>query len=140
MNIRITKTNPAAIIPTYATDGSGCFDLYACANQRAYDFMTVDTGLAFELPPGYLMRIESRSGLALREHVKAFPGIVDSDYRGSVRVLLYQFAPTDEPISIKAGDRIAQAWIVQSERVTFSEVVALSETGRGAGGFGSSGK
>ena len=140
MQVKITRTNPDAIMPTYATDGSACFDLYAPANQRAYDFMTVDIGLAFEVPAGYMMRIESRSGLALREHVKAFPGIVDSDYRGSVRVLLYQFAPSDEPISVKAGDRIAQAWITPCERVSFVEVDSLSETGRGEGGFGSTGR
>ena len=139
MQVKFTRTHPDAIAPTYATEGSACFDLYAHADQTASN-MVVDIGIAFEVPEGYMMRIESRSGLGFKQGVAAFPGVIDSDYRGSVRVLLYQFVPSYEPISIKAGDRIAQAWITPCERVAFIEVDSLSETGRGAGGFGSTGR
>ena len=137
--IGFTRTHPDAIIPTYATDGSACFDLYAYADQTGHN-MVVDTGLAFEIPAGYMMRIESRSGLGFKHGVAAFHGIVDSDYRGSVRVLLYQFVPSYEDIVIRRGDRIAQAWLAPCEMVSFVEVGSLSETGRGDGGFGSTGR
>ena len=137
--IRFTRTHPDAIMPTYATEGSACFDLYAYADQTGPN-MVVDTGLAFEIPAGYMMRIESRSGLGFKQGVAAFPGIVDSDYRGSVRVLLYQFVLSYKDIVVRRGDRIAQAWITPCERVSFVEVDRLSETGRGAGGFGSTGR
>ena len=151
MNLHICKLHPNAITPTYATDGSACFDLYAAtvngmANVGdivyAGNPVTVDTGLAFEVPPGWMLKIHPRSGLKFKHGVEAFSGVIDSDFRGSVRILLesaddHEYAP---PLRINPGDRVAQASLVPSPRVTFTVVEQLSLTERGAGGFGSTGE
>ena len=150
MNLHICKLHPNAITPTYATDGSACFDLYAATVNgmaRVGDIVyagnpaTVDTGLAFEVPPGWMLKIHPRSGLKFKHGVEAFSGVIDSDFRGSVRILL-ESADDHEytlPLRINPGDRVAQASLVPSPRVTFTVVEQLSLTERGAGGFGSTG-
>jgi dUTP pyrophosphatase len=151
MKIKVKKLHPHAVMPTYATDGAACFDLYAAtvideAGSGGLLYpgkqIIVGTGLAFEIPPGYMMRVASRSGLAFKHNVEAFPGIIDSDYRGEVKVLL-NFRPTvtNLPLSLRInpGDRIAQAYICEVPRVEFEEADGLSETARGEGGFGSTG-
>ena len=150
MNLNICKLHPAAIVPTYATEGAACFDLHA-ATVNDYDRIgdvvyhghpvTVDTGLAFEVPPGWMLKIHPRSGLKFKHGVEAFSGVIDSDFRGSVRILL-ESADDHEytlPLRINPGDRVAQASMIPSPRVTFHVVEQLSITERGAGGFGSSG-
>ena len=151
MNINICKLHPAAIVPTYATEGAACFDLYAATvndSERIGDVVyqghpvIVDTGLAFDVPPGWMLKIHPRSGLKFKHGVEAFSGVIDSDFRGSVRILL-ESADDHEytlPLRINPGDRVAQASMIQSPRVTFHVVEQLSITERGAGGFGSSGK
>lgn len=150
MNLHLCKLHPNAKIPTYATDGSACFDLYAATVNgmaRVGDIVyagnpaTVDTGLAFEVPPGWMLKIHPRSGLKFKHGVEAFSGVIDSDFRGSVRILLesvddHEYTP---PLRINPGDRVAQASLVPSPRVTFTVVEQLSLTERGAGGFGSTG-
>lgn len=150
MNLNICKLHPNAITPTYGTEGAACFDLYAATvNDKAHigslvyagHPVTADTGLAFEVPPGWMLKIHPRSGLKFAHGVEAFAGVIDSDFRGSVRVLLesadeYEDAP---PLRINPGDRIAQASPIESPRVTFAVVEQLSLTERGAGGFGSTG-
>lgn len=150
MKIRILKTHPNAKEPTYGSEGAAAFDLYAATingSSHAGDVChpgrpaTVDTGLAFEVPDGFMLKIASRSGLFARHNVSAFPGVVDSDYRGSVKVLL-TCTHTDEdlpPVRINPGDRVAQAYIVPVPKVLFEVAEQLSITERGAGGFGSSG-
>lgn len=150
MKLRIQKTHPAAQVPEYATDGAACFDLRAVSVNGADRVGDVvyrgkdalcDTGLAFEVPPGYMMEIRSRSGLAFRHGVTAFPGTIDSDYRGSVKVLLTCDQDEDlPPMKINPGDRIAQACLVPVPRVEFEVCEQLTLTDRGAGGFGSTGK
>ena len=151
MNLHLCKLHPNAITPTYATDGSACFDLYAATVNgmaRVGDIVyagnpaTVDTGLAFEVPPGWMLKIHPRSGLKFKHGVEAFSGVVDSDFRGSVRILLesaddHEYTP---PLRINPGDRVAQASLVPAPRVTFTVVEQLSLTERGAGGFGHSGR
>lgn len=151
MNLHICKLHPNAKIPTYATDGSACFDLYAATVNGAAKVgdivyagnpVTVDTGLAFEVPPGWMLKIHPRSGLKFKHGVEAFSGVIDSDFRGSVRILLesansHKYTP---PLRINPGDRVAQASLVPSPRVTFHVVEQLSITERGAGGFGSTGE
>ena len=151
MNLHICKLHQNAITPTYATDGSACFDLYAAtvngmANVGdivyAGNPVTVDTGLAFEVPPGWMLKIHPRSGLKFKHGVEAFSGVIDSDFRGSVRILL-ESADDHEytlPLRINPGDRVAQASMIESPRVTFHVVEQLSITERGAGGFGSTGE
>lgn len=150
MKIRILKTHPNAKIPTYATDGAAAFDLYAATvngGSHVGDICypgypaTVDTGLAFEVPDGYMLRIASRSGIFAKHNVSAFPGVIDSDFRGSVKVLLTCAHMEEDamPARIDPGDRIAQAYLVPVPKVDFDVAEQLSLTERGAGGFGSTG-
>ncbi len=147
MNIKIKKLSPLAKTPTYATDGSGCFDLYAINTlatlvHEGYP-VTFDTGLAFEIPPGYGMFILSRSGhgFNLDTRLANCVGFIDSDYRGEVKVKLTCDQEHKEamPLAVKAGDRIAQACILPVPKVLFDVVDELSETER-SGGFGSTGR
>ena len=150
MNLNICKLHPAAIVPTYATEGAACMDLYA-ATVNDYDRIgdvvyrghpvIVDTGLAFDVPPGWMLKIHPRSGLEFTHGVEAFSGVIDSDFRGSVRVLLESAGDHYEgpSLRINPGDRVAQASLVPAPRVTFTVVEQLSLTERGAGGFGSTG-
>lgn len=150
MNIRIKRTHPAARLPEYASEGAACFDLYAATVNGAAQIgdicypghpVVVDTGLAFEVPEGYMLRIASRSGLAFEYGIEAFPGVIDSDYRGPVKVLLKCWHLDDDalPVRIEPGDRIAQAYVCAVPRVRFEEVAELVATERGDGGFGSTG-
>jgi len=145
MKLKIKKLHPDAVIPKYATKGAACFDLYAVGAAVLYpgDYLAINTGLAFEVPQDYALRIASRSGLAFKNGIVAFPGVVDADYRGTVRVLLFSYGSPhyqDDYFEIKPGDRIAQAYLEKIEQVEFEEVTELSETERGEGGFGHTGK
>jgi dUTP pyrophosphatase len=148
MKIKVKRMHPEARMPVYATDGAACFDLYAATvHDDRYDGclypwsqIVVGTGLAFEIPPGYMMRLAPRSGLAFAHGVEAFQGVIDSDYRGEVKVLLRCWPGGDnEPLLIKPGDRIAQAFVCEVPRLEFEESDELTETERGSGGFGSTG-
>jgi dUTP pyrophosphatase len=147
MKIKVKRTHPDARMPFYATEGAACFDLFA-ATVTGIDEgvlhpgcqLVVGTGLAFEIPPGYMMRLAPRSGLAFSYGVEAFQGVIDSDFRGEVKVLLRCWPGGDsEPLLIKPGDRIAQAFVCEVHRLEFEEADELSETARGASGFGSTG-
>ena len=100
-----------------------------------------DTGVAMEVPEGYMLQVRSRSGLAFRHGIEAFHGTIDSDYRGTVQVLLTcaYLDDDDPPVKINPGDRIAQACLVPVPQVVFEVVEQMSLTERGAGGFGSTG-
>ena len=144
MNIkRLTLT---ARIPTYATDGAACFDLYADTTEpiTLHDTVNIGTGLAFEIPEGHAMLVYSRSGHGFHYGVRLANcvGVIDSDYRGEVRVQLssdWRDSDYAAPLTIKPGDRIAQAMVVPVGRVQFTEVDELGTTARGTGGFGSTG-
>lgn len=147
MNLKIKKLHHEAIIPTYATDGAGCFDLYAVIDgPDFYDFvsdahpLSVRTGLSFEIPKGQVLAIYSRSGHGFNHSVRLANCVaqIDSDYRGEVMIKLIRDCPGR--LTICTGDRIAQAKLEPAEQVTFTEVDELSETVRGDKGFGSSGK
>lgn len=139
MNIDILHLHQGACTPTYATDGSACFDLYACEDAivPAGQSNTIRTGIAVAVPTGWSLDILSRSGMALRHGVTAFPGIVDSDFRGEVLVLLRNDGLM--PYRVQAGDRIAQARLTPCPRATFWLAEQLDMTERGSGGFGSTG-
>lgn len=148
MNINIKKLSPLAKMPTYATDGSGWFDLYSINTlpRLVQDGHPVvfDTGLAFEIPPGHGMFILSRSGHGFNFDTRLANcvGCIDSDYRGEIKVKLTCDVERDEgmPMSVMPGDRIAQACILPIPRVSFSFVDELGDTTRGKGGFGSTGR
>jgi dUTP pyrophosphatase len=99
----------------------------------------VPTGWAMELPPGYEAQIRPRSGLSLRHGITVVnaPGTIDSDYRGEIVVLLVNLG--EGPYTIAPGDRVAQMVVAPVVRVTVEEVAELSDTARGAGGFGHTG-
>lgn len=147
MNIEILKLHPEATVPTYGTDGAGCFDLYAIEAGfiPSWGRTIARTGLAFAVPAEHTLDVRSRSGLGFRHgieamtaEVKPFPGTLDSDYRGELLVLLFNHS--DEPYGFMAGERIAQARITASPRVTFRVVEQLSATDRGDGAFGHTGR
>lgn len=154
MKLKIKKLHPAAIIPKFATEGAACFDLHALAvdgdfhigsNVWATDPVLCETGLAFEVPPGHAMLIFSRSGHGFNDDVRLANcvGVIDSDYRGEVKVKLTcdrDVEYTTSPFHIKPGDRIAQAMIIELPHIQIEEVEELSDTARGTGGFGSTGQ
>ena len=134
--MKIKKLHPDAVIPTYATEGSACFDLYAATKYENEDLTPVfTTGLAFEVPQDHVMLVFSRSGHGFKEGASLINcvGVIDSDYRGDVAVKM------NKPISAGVGDRIAQAMIIPVQQVTFQVADDLTETKRGQGGFGSTG-
>ena len=136
-------------LPSYETAGSAGADLRAnlMAEDRATGFTldpmhraVVPTGLRVEIPPGFEMQIRPRSGLALKFGITLpnTPGTIDSDYRGPLGVALINFGA--EPYTIHHGDRIAQAVIAPVVQAAFEVADHLGETGRGTGGFGSTGR
>lgn len=136
MQVKIKYLHPDAKTPTYATDGSACFDLYAATTYVNEDWThEFDTGLAFDFPEGHVMLVYSRSGFGFRDGAKLVNAVavIDQDFKGSVRIKY------DHPIPAGVGDRIAQAMILPVSQVQFYVVEQLSDTARGAGGFGSTG-
>lgn len=144
MIINIKKLNENAIIPTYGSEMAAGFDLYACLNEgiTIHPHMTalIKTGIAMEIPEGYAGLIYARSGLASKEDLAPANkvGVVDSDYRGEIMIALHNHGLM--PKTIRPGERIAQMVITPFLKVMFNEVDELNQTGRGNGGFGSTGK
>jgi dUTP pyrophosphatase len=140
--VRVKKLDPAARLPEYATDGSGCFDLFASTGgmMNPGGSLVIDTGLAMEVPEGWVLKIYSRSGHGFNGDVRLSNcvGVIDSDYRGQVKVKLK--SDGGAMLLVTPGDRVAQGMLVEVERVSFVEVDQLTATGRGLGGFGSTGK
>lgn len=142
MEIQIVNksNNP---LPAYETAGAAGMDLRAFIAEeiilKAGERKLVSTGLFIELPDGYEAQIRPRSGLAFKNGIGLpnSPATIDSDYRGELKVALINFSDTD--FVIKSGDRIAQMIIAKYEKVEWSNVESLSNTQRGAGGFGHTG-
>ena len=132
-------------LPSYETAGAAGMDLRAAVPEDRPLILPpgkralAPTGLVLEIPDGFEGQIRPRSGLALKHGVTCLntPGTVDSDYRGEVKVILINLG--EEDFTIRRGDRIAQLVIAPFARANWSEVGSLDETGRGAGGFGSTG-
>ena len=130
-------------MPSYATDGDAGADLMASEGvtlEAGGGRALVPTGAAIAIPPGYAGFVQPRSGLALKHGVTCLntPGLIDSGYRGELRVLLVNTDPRDD-FHIERGDRIAQIVIQRVEHVDFDEVDELPASERGEGGFGSTG-
>ena len=139
LQIKFKKLNPNAVIPKRGTTGAAGFDLTAVSLETTETTLKYDTGIAVEIPPGYVGLVFPRSsvcktGLSLANSV----GVIDSDYRGSISFVFYKGADLIEAYSY--GDRIGQLLIVPTPSVEFVEAEELSETERGAGGYGSTGK
>ena len=130
-------------LPSYESAGAAGMDLRAAVAEPVVlepgARMAVPTGLMIALPPGFEGQVRPRSGLALRQGVTALnsPGTIDADYRGEVKVILVNHGA--EAVTIGRGDRIAQLVVAPVVQVEWAEVPSLESTGRGAGGFGSTG-
>ena len=140
--IKITRLSENAVIPAYAYSGDAGVDLRAAAHVTLAPFerALIPTGLAIAIPDGYAGFVQPRSGLAIKQGVTVLntPGLIDSQYRGELKVALINLDPSNV-FEVNPGDRIAQLVIQKVENVEWCVVDSLDETDRGQGGFGSSG-
>lgn len=139
LKIKFKKLNSNAVMPKQGTTGAAGFDLTAVSLEKNETMLKYDTGIAVEIPPGYVGLLFPRSsvcktGLSLANSV----GVIDQDFRGSISFVFYNPAVCIVPYW--PGDRIGQLLIVPIPAVEFVEAEELSETERGAGGYGSTGK
>ena len=138
----INKSNNA--LPAYETASSAGMDLRAFVDAdvvlKPFERKLIPTGLYIELPDGYEAQIRPRSGFAIKSGITVLisPGTIDADYRGEIKVILINLS--QDEFTIKSGDRICQMVIAKHEKAEFVEVNEISETERGAGGFGHTGK
>jgi dUTP pyrophosphatase len=138
----INKSNN--VLPAYETIGSAGLDIRAFIEEsitlKPFERKLVKTGLFLEIPIGYEAQVRPRSGFALKNGVTVLnsPGTIDADYRGEVGVILINLS--QEKVETHSGDRIAQLVFAKVEQAEWTEVETLSETERGQGGFGSTGK
>ena len=143
MNVNIKKLSDKAIIPSYGSEYAAGADLYACVEGEIiiepHTTAVIPTGIALELPLGYAGLIYARSGLATKKGLAPANkvGVVDCDYRGEVKVALHNHS--EVPQTVSAGERVAQLVITPYLVAEFIEKAELSQTVRGAGGFGSTG-
>ena len=142
--VNIKKLKENAIIPTYGSAYAAGADLYACLEKDVpvapHQTVLIPTGIALEVPEGYAGLIYARSGLATKQGLAPANkvGVVDADYRGEVMVALHNHS--EQQATITPGERIAQMVIAPFLKADFCQVEELSDTDRGAGGFGSTGK
>jgi len=144
VKILIKKTNKEVTIPKYKTDGSSGVDLSAFLDKEVVikpnSSELIPTGLQVAIPEEFEIQIRPRSGLAAKESIGVLnsPGTIDSDYRGELKIILFNHSNKD--FIINNGDRIAQMVLVPILKMEFEEVDSLPDTVRGQGGFGSTGK
>lgn len=142
IELKVKKLNDKAVIPSYAYEGDACFDLVATSRELSPQNGTViyGFGLAFEIPKGYVGEIYPRSSIGTRTDfiLSNSIGIIDSSYRGEIKAIFRLARPTGRIYEV--GERIAQMRITKVEPVKIIESNELSNTERGNGGFGSSGK
>ena len=144
MKVRFIKLDDRAVVPTYGSVSAAGADLYALAGEDIvippHKTVMIHTGLAMELPEGYCGLIFARSGIATKRGLAPANkvGVVDSDYRGEFMVALHNHS--DESATVAGGERIAQLVIMPYLRAEFTESDSLTDTDRGAGGFGSTGR
>ncbi|MDE6440272.1 MAG: dUTP diphosphatase [Bacteroidales bacterium] len=143
MDVKVVNASKEAL-PAYQTPLSAGMDLRANVAEPVVlqpgQRTLVPTGLRIELPAGYEAQIRPRSGLALKHGITVLnsPGTIDADYRGEIQVLLVNLS--EQTFEIKQGERIAQMVVARHERVQWRETAELSDTERGAGGFGHTGR
>ena len=142
--IRVKKLSPNATLPTYGTDEAAGADLYACLDETVSiapgETFWVGTGIALEVPKGCAGLIYARSSMGVKRGLAPANkvGVIDSDYRGEIRVVLLNHSNQVQTVS--PGERIAQLIITPVLTPDYEEVAELSDTVRGVGGFGSTGK
>lgn len=140
MILKIKKLHVDAKMPSYAHHDDAGFDLFSLENCKVKvgERVAVPTGIAMEIPEGFVGLIWDKSGLAVKHGINTIAGVVDSSYRGEVVVALVNNGESD--YTFEKGHKVAQMIIQKKETVQFEEVKELSDTVRGAGGFGSTGK
>ena len=142
--VNIKKLNDKAVVPSYGSEFSAGADLYACAEEpiviEAGKTILVHTGIAMEIPAGYVGLVFARSGLASKKGLAPANkvGVIDSDYRGEIFFSAANIS--DEDYTVSPGERVAQMMIMPVLTANFIVCDELDETERGAGGFGSTGK
>lgn len=145
MELKIKLLSPNAVLPQYATPGAAAMDLTACIDEPVTiaprQLVTLPTGIAIALPSAeYVALVFARSGLGVKHGISLSNGVgvIDSDYRGEIKVGLTNLS--NEPYTIQPGDRVAQLAVLPVARPQVVQADELDETIRGAGGFGSTGK
>ncbi len=138
-SLSFTKLHPDALLPVRGSQSSAGLDLYSieAASLKPGERQLIKTGLAVSIPDGFYGRVAPRSGLAVKQGLDVLAGVIDADYRGEIRCLLYNTG--DELVNVPAQSKICQLII---EKIITPEAVwveSLSETDRGSGGFGSTG-
>ena len=144
LKIQVVQLDPELPLPQHAQDGDAGVDLHAAEDvtlQPGGGRALVPTGLAVAIPEGYAGFVQPRSGLALKHGITCLnsPGLIDSGYRGELRVVLVNTDPA-EAFEVKRGERIAQLVVQAVATVVFEPVAELPESSRGQGGFGSTGR
>jgi dUTP pyrophosphatase len=141
IEVLVTRLREGARLPVRMTTGAAGFDLAACEGAviEPGEFTVVSTGIAVAIPEGYEAQVRPRSGLAAGQGIGVLnaPGTIDADYRGELRVILFNFGR--ERVEIEAGDRIAQMVVQSLPRVRFMATDELPASTRGEGGFGHTG-
>jgi dUTP pyrophosphatase len=141
--VKVKPLHPKAVLPQYMSSGAAGCDVVAVVDApvilESLERAAVPTGLALEIPKGYEVQVRPRSGLALKKGLTVVnaPGTIDSDYRGELKVLLINLSK--ERVVIESGERIAQLVVQTAPQAEWQWAETLSETGRGVGGFGSTG-
>lgn len=138
MELRIQKTDPEAKLPVFAYEGDAGMDIFSCKDYEipSFEKKTIGTGLKIAVPRGYAGFIWDKSGLASNHSLTTLAGVLDSGYRGELKVILMNLGR--ESYEVKKGQKIAQLVIKKVEKPEIIES-DLDETERGEGGFGSSG-
>ena len=144
MKVPFIKLHPNAVMPTYGSASAAGADLYALAEEEilipAGKTVFVSTGIAMEIPEGFVGLVFARSSMGAKRNLAPANkvGVIDSDYRGEIRVVLHNHGDTDQVVL--PGERVAQLVIVPYLTAEFEERTSLSGTERGEGGFGSTGR
>ena len=143
-SIRVKKLSPKAILPTYGSFEAAGADLYACLEESVTiqpgETVFIPTGIALEVPKGCAGLVYARSSMGAKRGLAPANkvGVIDSDYRGEIRVVLLNHGKV--PQTVEHGERVAQFLITPVLTPQYEEVAELTDTDRGAGGFGSTGK
>ena len=139
--IKFKRLTESAVVPMRQTEGSAGFDIYSDHDLARVHFgqvVVISTGIAVAIPEGFVGLIKPRSGLAVRRGVDTMAGVIDSDYRGEIRVVLTVHSTDIVPFRVEPGERIAQL-VVVPVMLESIEVTDLDDTERGESGFGSTG-
>ena len=137
MKVKITKTHPDAVIPVYAKSGDAALDLTATTAVYENTHITYNTGLAIEIPTGYVGLIFPRSSVyKTGQHLVNSVGVIDSGYRGEIKL---KFTRSRDSLEYNVGERVGQIMILPYPQIELVEVEGLSMSDRGVDGFGSTG-